>query len=175
MSDDTARGECLTLRLKELLQIAGCPARWRALDLYVFRDEAVVFYVGQSYTAFDRVWRHFYDGFKARSAVGRLILCNWPESMHWTIDLLRSDPARFPGMPPQQVLDAAERELIEELAPCLNEALNPHPTPLPARYRPLSAPLTCARSPSKLIREAAYVLRAEERRRWLEPSQDQEG
>lgn len=65
-------------------------------------------------------------------------------------------------------LDAAERLLIQDLAPCLNEALNRQPTPLPEAYRPPAATPTCPRSPNKLIRDAAYALKAEQRRKWLE-------
>ncbi|HSN74705.1 MAG TPA: hypothetical protein VL334_06360, partial [Anaerolineae bacterium] len=50
-----------------LLTEQRCPPDWRPLDLYLFRDDAVVFYVGQSYVAFDRVWRHILDGYKGRS------------------------------------------------------------------------------------------------------------
>ena len=156
----------VTVTLKELLQIEHCPRAWRTLDLYVVRDGPVVFYVGQSYVAFDRVWSHFYGGFKARSLLGRLILCNWPASMHWTVELLSSQLERFAAV--EHHLDAAERLLIQDLAPCLNEALNRQPTPLPEVYRPPTATPTCPRSPNKLIREASYALKAEQRREWLE-------
>ena len=156
----------VTVTLKELLQIEYCPRAWRTLDLYLVRDGPVVFYVGQSYVAFDRVWSHFYGGFKARSLLGRLILCNWPASMHWTVELLSSRLERFAAVGRQ--LEAAERLLIQDLAPCLNEALNRQPTPLPEVYRPPTATPTCPRSPNKLIREAAYALKAEQRREWLE-------
>lgn len=33
------------------------------MDLYAFRDEAVVFYVGQSQLAFSQVWDHLKSGF----------------------------------------------------------------------------------------------------------------
>jgi hypothetical protein len=42
--------------LKRFLLIEGCPGEWKGLDLYLFRDEAVAFYAGQSYSAFARVW-----------------------------------------------------------------------------------------------------------------------
>ena len=70
--------------LKEfLLTEQRCPPEWRPFDLYLFRDDEVVFYVGQSYVAFDRVWRHILDGYKGRSVVGRFIHCNWPASLPW--------------------------------------------------------------------------------------------
>ena len=69
------------ISVKEFLQVADCPPAWHGLDLYVIRDAEVVFYVGQSDLAFERVWRHLRDGYKGRSTVGRFILCNWRTSM----------------------------------------------------------------------------------------------
>ena len=42
--------------VKEFLTLDECPADWRSLNLYWFRDDEVVFYVGQSQLAFERVW-----------------------------------------------------------------------------------------------------------------------
>ena len=77
----------IVMPLKRFLIAAECPADWRGFDLYLFRDDDVVFYVGQSYLAYDRVWQHITDGYKARSVVGRFVLCNWPGSMRFTIEL----------------------------------------------------------------------------------------
>ncbi len=154
----------LALSLKRFLIIAECPPEWRVFDLYLFRDDEVVFYVGQSYLAFDRVWQHITDGYKARSVVGRFILCNWPKSMHFTIELWSSQADRFAGV--NHDLNAAERMLIEQVAPCCNEALNRRPTPLPERYAPPSAPIRCSRSPNKLIHEAERAVLMEERKTW---------
>ena len=52
------------LSLKRFLLIEQCPADWKGMDLYLFRDDAVVFYVGQSHLAFARVWDHLLGGFK---------------------------------------------------------------------------------------------------------------
>ena len=41
----------VVISLKRFLLIQQCPADWKGLDLYLFRDEAVVFYVGQSHLA----------------------------------------------------------------------------------------------------------------------------
>ena len=142
-----------------------CPPEWRSLDLYLFRDEDVVFYVGQSYLAFERVWDHLRNGFKGRSTVGRFILCNWPISLRFSIELMSSQSARFANI--DHDLNAAERDLIVELAPCFNDALNSQPTLLPARYAtPNSKPL-CSRSLNKLIHEAERAVRAEDKRSWL--------
>ncbi len=154
----------LALALKRFLIVAECPPEWRAFDLYLFRAAEVVFYVGQSYLAYERVWQHIYDGYKARSVVGRFILCNWPKSMNFTIELWSSQADRFAAV--QHDLNAAERLLIQQYAPCFNDALNQRPTPLPDGYAPLNAPLRCSRSPNKLIHEAERAVRMDERKTW---------
>ena len=154
-----------TLTLKRFLIIPDCPPDWRRFDLYLFRDDAVMFYVGQSHLAFDRVWQHITDGFKGRSVAGRFVLCNWPKSLNFTIELWNSQADRFAGIDRDR--SAAERSLIEQYAPCFNETYNLRPTPLPDRYAPPNAPLRCGRSLNKLIREAARAVRAEERCTWL--------
>ena len=125
--------QCIALPLKRFLIVAECPPDWRGFDLYLFRDDEVVFYAGQSYLAYDRVWQHITDGYKARSVVGRFILCNWPGSMRYTIELWSSQADRFAEV--DHDLNAAERLLIEQNAPCFNEALNRRPTPLPISIR----------------------------------------
>jgi hypothetical protein len=157
--------QCIALPLKRFLVVAACPPDWRSFDLYLFRDDEVVFYVGQSHLAYDRVWQHITDGYKARSVVGRFVLCNWPGSMRFTIELWSSQAERFAEV--DHDLNAAERLLIEQYAPCFNEALNRRPTPLPEQYAPPSAPIRCSRSPNKLIREAERAVQADERKAWL--------
>ena len=61
---------CAALSLKRFLLIDPCPADWQEMDLYVFRDESVAFYVGQSHLAFARVWDHLLGGFHGHSIVG---------------------------------------------------------------------------------------------------------
>jgi hypothetical protein len=151
--------------LKRFLVVAECPPDWHSFDLYLFRSDDVVFYVGQSYLAYERVWQHIYDGYKARSIVGRFILCNWPASMNYTIELWSSRADRFATL--DYDLNAAERSLIELYAPCFNDTYNARPTPLPDRFAPPTAPLRCSRSPNKLIHEAERAVQAEERKAWL--------
>jgi hypothetical protein len=110
------------------------------------------------------VWQHITDGYKARSVVGRFILCNWPASLRFTIELWSSQADRFADI--DHDLNAAERSLIEQYAPCFNDTYNLRPTPLPDRYAPPSAPLRCSRSLNKLIHEAARAVQADERRAW---------
>lgn len=162
----------VVLPLKKFLTIELCPPEWRALDLYVFRDDAVTFYVGQSFCAFERVWNHLYGGYKGRSGVGRFVLVNWPVSMRFTIELLSSKARQFEGV--QHDLNAAELALITQAAPCFNAVLNRTPTPLPECYRPPSAPIRCSRNLNHLIRDAGYVLQAEVKKAWLEKDDAQD-
>jgi hypothetical protein len=155
----------VTLPVKQFMLTEHCPSDWRVLDLYLFRDEDLVFYVGQSYLAFDRVWEHLRHGFRGRSVMGRFILCNWPKSLNYQIDLLSSQSSQF--APVQHNLNAAEAELIQRWSPCFNQTLNHQPTPLPDQYTPPSAPLRCSRNLHKLMREAERAVKADERRRWL--------
>ena len=143
-----------------------CPAEWAGFDLYLIRDDEVVFYVGQSESAFARVWDHFLGGFKGRSTIGRFILCNWHASLHFTVELLSSASPRFAAV--EYDRDAAERALIEQYAPCFNISLNRTPHDLPPGYRPTTAKPLCSRSPRKLIMEASRALQAEQRRQWLD-------
>jgi hypothetical protein len=158
------RYRCLSI--KEFLVTEQCPDSWRAFDLYVFRDRDVVFYVGQSRLAFDRVWQHIGGGFKGRSVIGQFILCNWPRSMRFSIELQssKSDSFAYVG----NDLDAAETLLITQLSPCFNSALNYHPTALPERYSSPHGPIRCSRNLKRLIREASYAVKADQRRKLLD-------
>jgi hypothetical protein len=137
-----------------------CPPRWKHYDLYLFCDDQVVFYVGQSYCAFERVWDHIRGGPKGHSMMGRFILCNWPQSARWTVVLLSSGSPRF--SPVDHDLDTAERMLIEELTPCFNVSLNHTPAPLPAGYLAPNATIKYLRNFKKMLREAGYVRRSSE-------------
>ena len=155
----------ISISLKRFLLLEDCPADWRALDLYLFRDEAVVFYVGQSGFAFARVWDHLLGGFHGHSLVGRFIWCNWPVSMNFTIELLSSQSARFD--PLGHDLNAAERELIQRWSPCFNLSLNPQPTLVPGTYVPYNARMRCSRSLARLAHQARRAVQAEDRERWI--------
>jgi len=151
----------ISLPLKRFLLIEQCPEAWKPLDLYLFRDEEVVFYVGQSHLAFARVWKHLLAGFKGHSIVGRFVWGNWPVSMKFSIELLSSQSEQFAGL--GKDLDAAERALIEQYTPCFNVSLNRQPTALPCAYRPPNARLRCG-GLNKLIHQAERVVRAENTR-----------
>lgn len=148
-----------------LLTEQCCPPEWQPFDLYLFRDDETTFYVGQSQLAFDRVWRHILDGYKGRSVVGRFILCNWPASMRFTVELLSSRTEQFDNVGHE--LNAAERRLIESSSPCFNITLNNQPTPLPARYAPPGQRITAPRSLTRLVNEARMAVQAGRRRTWL--------
>ena len=152
--------------LKQFLLTQKCPPPWRAFDLYVFRDENVAFYVGQSHLAFDRVWDHLLSGFKGNSMMGRFVWCNWPSSMSFTIELLSSRSAQFCDV--QNELNASERLLIQHWSPCFNISLNQQPTSLPACYLPPNAPFRRRQSFTTLLYQAEQAVKADEKKRWLE-------
>ena len=114
------------LPLKRFLLIEQCPEEWKGLDLYIFRDDAILFYVGQSHLAFARVWEHLLGGFKGHSIVGRFIWVNWPKSMSFTIELLSSVSEQFSSV--GHDLNLAEQLLIQQWTPCFNVSLHPQPT-----------------------------------------------
>ncbi len=161
----------VVISLKRFLLIAACPADWKALDLYLFRDESVVFYVGQSYLAFARVWEHLLGGFKGHSFIGRFIWANWPKSMNFTIELLSSQFKEFDDL--GNDLNAAERQLIQQWRPCFNVSLNQEPTPVPPGYFPANAKLRCSRSLKKLYFEAERAVKAEERKLWMQETENE--
>ncbi|MEZ4866864.1 MAG: GIY-YIG nuclease family protein [Caldilineaceae bacterium] len=147
----------LALPLKQFLLIPECPPAWLHYDLYLFRDAEVVFYVGQSELAFARVWRHFHDGFKGRSLLGKFIRVNWPRSMNFIIELYATGEAQFADLYPDRL--AAEARLIEQHSPCFNSTLNRTPTPLPATYRPPTATVRYPRHIRRMIQEAEAAMR----------------
>jgi len=156
----------VAIALKRFLLITQCPAAWKGLDLYLFRDEAVVFYVGQSHFAFARVWEHLFNGFKGHSIMGRFVWCNWPTSMKFTIELLSSQCEQFNSIGNEVI--AAERMLIQHWSPCFNVSQNSQPTPLPPAYSPPNARLRCSRSLNKLIHEAERAVKVEDDRLWVQ-------
>jgi hypothetical protein len=156
----------VAISLKRFLLIEQCPADWKHLDLYLFRDETVVFYVGQSYLAFARVWKHLIGGFKGHSIVGRFIWCNWPKSMNFTIELLSSQCEQFGSV--GNDLTAAEQQLIQQWSPCFNVSQNQGPTPVPPLYLPPNAKPRFIRSLNKLRHEAERAVQAEERKLWMQ-------
>ncbi|GAB4398124.1 MAG: hypothetical protein OHK0052_21050 [Anaerolineales bacterium] len=158
--------QTIIIPLKRFLLIEKCPEEWQHLNLYLFRDETVVFYVGQSQLAFARVWEHLLSGFKGHSMVGRFVWSNFPTSLKFNIELRSSQFDEFAAL--NHNLNAAERALIERYAPCFNLALNPQPTPLPPIYRPYNAPLRCSRNLKKLIYQAERAVQHDETQHWLE-------
>ena len=156
----------VVISLKRFLLIKQCPADWKDLDLYLFRDESAVFYVGQSNLAFTRVWDHLLSGFKGHSITGRFIWCNWPASMNFTIELLSSQFEQFDKV--GNDVNAAERFLIQQFSPCFNVSQNNQPTPLPQAYLPPNAPFRRRRSLTMLTHEAERVMKAEETLHWIQ-------
>ncbi len=141
--------------LRKFLTITECPPRWKAFDLYLFRDETTAFYAGQSHCAFLRVWEHIRGGPHGHAIVGRFILVNWPKSGNISLYLLDSRGPRF--APVNHNLDAAERSLIEEFTPCFNVSLNSQPTALPPGWLPANAPIKHLKNLKRMLREAGYT------------------
>lgn len=158
--------ENIIIPLKRFLLIEQCPVTWKDLDLYLFRDEDVAFYVGQSQLAFTRVWEHLLSGFHGHSIVGRFVWCNWPRSMNFTIELLSSQSEPFDDV--GNDLNASERSLIECWSPCFNLSLNNQPKPLPEFYLPPNAPFRRRRSLNVLIHEAERAVKTEDAKLWLQ-------
>jgi len=156
----------VTIPLKRFILIEQCPSTWKDLDLYLFRDKEVVFYVGQSQLAFSRVWDHLKAGFHGHSIIGRFIWCNWPESMKFTIELLSSQSEQFDTV--GNDLSASERLLIQRWSPCFNVSQNNKPTPVPNSYLPPNAPFRRRRGLNSLIHEAQRAVKADDTNLWLE-------
>lgn len=109
--------------------------------IYVVRDEAIVFYVGQSKRdVIERFWEHL----TKPSRLGQLIASNRPQSLAWTVQFWTLADCR-PFVQQKRLfadqewerfdMDMAERALIEAFRPVLNRDFNLQPTPLPAHYR----------------------------------------
>ncbi|HQX17386.1 MAG TPA: hypothetical protein PLA27_13260 [Anaerolineales bacterium] len=158
--------QSIVIPLKRFLLVEECPADWKDFDLYLFRDESVAFYVGQSHLAFARVWEHLLSGFKGHSIVGRFVWVNWPKSMSFTIELLSSRHEQFDVV--GNDLNESERLLIQRWSPCFNIAQNNQPTPLPTSYLPPNAPFRRRRSLNALIHEAERVVKIEDTKLWLQ-------
>jgi hypothetical protein len=156
----------ITIPLKRFLLIEQCPTAWQEMDLYIFRDEAVAFYIGQSHLAFSRVWEHLLNGFHGHSIMGRFVWCNWPISMKFTIELLSSQSEQFNIV--ENDVNAAERLLIQNWSPCFNVSQNIQPTPLPNSYIPPNAPFRRRRSLTMLLHEAERAVKAEDSKLWLQ-------
>jgi len=156
----------VSLPLKRFLLVNQCPPDWKHLDLYLFRDNDVSFYVGQSHLAFARVWEHLLSGFKGHSIVGRFIWCNWPQSMNFIIELLSSKSEQF-NLAGNE-LNASERLLIQQWAPCFNVSQNNQPTPVPNSYLPANAPFRRRRSFTALLHEAERAVKADDTKLWIQ-------
>jgi len=147
----------ITIPLVRFLATEKCPSHWKAYNLYLIRDDQVVFYVGQSQCAFNRVWEHIHGGIHGHAVVGRFILVNWPKSSKFSVELLSCHADRFAHV--AYNLDASEQSLIEQYTPCFNVSLNSQPAPLPDRYLPPNAPIKYLKSFRRMMHEARYAAR----------------
>jgi hypothetical protein len=161
VNGDSENNPAVSLPLRRFLTLTACPQEWKSFDLYVFQDERQAFYVGQSYCAYERVWEHLKGGPHGHSIVGRFLLANWPRSGRFTVMLLSSLSPQFAAV--GNNLDAAERQLIEELTPCYNVALNQQPAVLPDGYLPPNTPLRGWKNFRRMLREAEIAEKAAKR------------
>jgi len=158
--------EKVVIPLKRFILVEQCPEDWKGFDLYLFRDESVAFYVGQSQLAFARVWEHLLGGFHGHSIVGRFVWVNWPRSMSFTIELLSSRSEGFNDL--GNDLNASERSLVLRWSPCFNVSLNNQPMPLPESYLPPNAQFRRRRSLNAMIHEAERAVKADDTKHWLQ-------
>lgn len=109
--------------------------------IYVVRDGALIFYVGQSRR--DIVTR-FHEHVQQPSRLGQLIAHNRPAALDWRVDFYALADCR-PYVVQKRLfadqawehfdMDMAEQAMIRALRPVVNRDFNPQPTPLPATYR----------------------------------------
>jgi len=158
--------EKVVIPFKRFILVEQCPEDWKGFDLYLFRDENVAFYAGQSQLAFARVWEHLLGGFHGQSIVGRFVWVNWPRSMSFTIELLSSRSEQFNDV--GNDLNASERSLILRWSPCFNVSLNNQPMPLPESYLPPNAQFRRRRSLNAMIHEAERAVKADDTKHWLQ-------
>ncbi len=156
----------IRIKVKQFILLEECPDEWKKFDLYIIRDQNSVFYVGQSYLAFNRVWDHIKNGYKWRSDIGRFILCNWPKSMNYEIELLSSSSQEFDSI--GNDLSKVEEMLIKMYKPCFNISQNEDPSPIPEVYLPPGSEIRCSRSIKKLRYQAEQAIRNDERKKWME-------
>jgi len=108
--------------------------------IYVVKDGALVFYVGQSKRdVVARFWEHM----QKPSRLGQLIALNRPQSLAWTVDFYALADCR-PYVSQKSLfamqawehfdMDMAEQSVIAALRPVLNRDFNPNPMPLPPHY-----------------------------------------
>lgn len=155
----------VVISLKRFLLIDQYPAEWKGLDLYLFRDDEVAFYAGQSQLAFSRVWEHLLGGFKGHSILGRFIWVNWPKSMNFIIELMDSQTEQFNDV--GNDLNSAERQLIQQWSPCFNVSQNIQPTSIPPIYLPPNSKFRRRVGLNKLIREAERAAKTEDTALWI--------
>ena len=136
--------------------------------LYVVRDGATVFYVGQSKRgAVNRVLEHLGRGqFPHLDLLGLVVKANLPGALNWVVEFAKpryktvvapiddkawatlSPVVRFSGTREgfefysDLDTDRTEKELIQELKPCLNVTHNKDRQPLPDCYHGIGVDLS---------------------------------
>ena len=107
------------------------PPEHKHANIYIFRDEDVILYVGSSTNVYNRVRAHI--GIKMRNSgnfkLYVLIKNNLPDSRSWNIDLYRVKSTNVGD------LVRGEMKIIQRLCPIINVHGNPCPMPLSTRYK----------------------------------------
>lgn len=127
--------------------------RTEAYRIYIFRDGKTVFYVGHAGNTYNRFLSHLgIDGRDSESRVGAFIRENAPASGDWlfeqyTVEECRPHVESWFATFPEDIraihastgniydVDDAEHALIKLHRPYFNTSMNPHPLPLPERYK----------------------------------------
>jgi hypothetical protein len=124
-------------------------------NIYVVRENDVIFYIGQSINPLSRLQEHLGQTWRSPSpsSIGLLILENADVSSEWAYDLYaledcknivkmyreslsNNDPVVFwKEVPHTSWVNECEHAMIWHFRPCLNIAANTKATPLPEKYR----------------------------------------
>lgn len=122
--------------------------------IYVFRDEATVFYVGKSKEPQTRVLTHLGRNYRfGCSNVGDMVEVNKPKSLSWQVDfytlvdclwavpIYAPDTAEYYKAHLQDdregLMEIAEKCMIADLRPYLNSTYNHEAKALPDKYKTL--------------------------------------
>lgn len=144
----------ITATIEQLFLKAAYYSRaTRGHKIYLFRDNDIPLYIGQSVNPFVRIYSHLAYKGPTASNIGNLVLQNHEVSPNWIVEFRRlaecheivaehSDRLltfrhvlqRPQGYKNPTAMNIAEAALIQHYRPCLNAAHNPAPHPLPGSY-----------------------------------------
>ena len=105
------------------------PPEHKHANIYIFRDEDVILYVGSSTNVYNRIRAHVGIREGGHFMLNTLVQDNLPGSRNWNIDLYMVNSTTFGN------LMRYEMQIIKRLCPIINKHGNPCPIPLPMRYK----------------------------------------